>query len=85
MELADRIKFDTFLKDKLTMLDLPKSWVAGTTVFDFVVSKEGMTCSQVLLEGGVLGGGGRSASPLHKTKAPTKSWNSNMFRNSIKL
>lgn len=56
LELADRIKFDTFLKDKLTMLDLPKSWVAGTTVFDFVVSKEGMTCSQVLLEGGGLGG-----------------------------
>lgn len=81
MELADRIKFDTFLKDKLTMLDLPKSWVAGTTVFDFVVSKEGTTSSQVLIEGGVLGGG--SASPLHKTKAPTKLWNSNMFRNSI--
>lgn len=58
MELADRIKFDTFLKDKLTMLDLPKSWVAGTTVFDFVVSKEGMTCPQTLLEEGVLEGGG---------------------------
>lgn len=65
MELADRIKFDTFLKDKLTMLDLPKSWVAGTTVFDFVVSKEGMTCSQVLLDGG---GGARL--PLYTRQKP---------------
>lgn len=81
MELADRIKFDTFLKDKLTMLDLPKSWVAGTTVFDFVVSKEGMTCSQVLLEG--LRVRGALGFPFHKTKAPTKLLNSNMFRNSI--
>lgn len=51
MELADRIKFDTFLKDKLTMLDLPKSWVAGTTVFDFVVSKEGMQVHRYYLKG----------------------------------
>lgn len=71
LELADRIKFDTFLKDKLTMLDLPKSWVAGTTVFDFVVSKEGMTCSQVLLEGEGLGGGGARL-PLYTSQSPYK-------------
>ncbi|XP_046689316.1 LOW QUALITY PROTEIN: dynein axonemal heavy chain 5-like [Homalodisca vitripennis] len=41
LELADRAKFDSFLKEKLTMLDLPKSWISNTSVFDFVVSKEG--------------------------------------------
>ncbi|KAG8296786.1 hypothetical protein J6590_049813 [Homalodisca vitripennis] len=48
LELADRAKFDSFLKEKLTMLDLPKSWISNTSVFDFVVSKEGKSMVEEL-------------------------------------
>ncbi|RZF32385.1 hypothetical protein LSTR_LSTR001849, partial [Laodelphax striatellus] len=42
LDNADRAKFDSFLREKLMHLDLPKSNVRPkATVFDFVVGKEG--------------------------------------------
>lgn len=43
LELQGRIKFDAFLRDKLsTLLDLPQApGDPGTTVFDFYVNDEG--------------------------------------------
>lgn len=42
LENADKLRFDSFLREKLKHLDLPKSYSKpGATVFDFVVSKEG--------------------------------------------
>lgn len=42
LDLSDQRKFDSFLREKLSKLDLPTSESEqDTTVFDFVVSSQG--------------------------------------------